>query len=96
MPDGNMKRLDQEIAQGILFTDMYQLPMAQVYYRLGFYEKLVYDLRSIGRMRARREADVERLDPGVRRFMYPHIYHVSLIQRLWDLKQAQIEAERAD
>jgi nicotinate phosphoribosyltransferase len=46
-------------------------------------------------MRARREADVERLDPGVRRIMYPHIYHVSLTQRLWDLKQALIEAERA-
>ena len=89
-------RLDQETAQGIIFTDMYQLPMAQVYYRLGLYEKLVYDFPSIGRMRARRAAGVERLDPGVRRIMYPHIDHVSLIQRLWDLKQAQIEAERVD
>ncbi len=58
--------------------------------------KLVYDLPTIEMMRARREADVERLDPGVRRIMYPHIYHVSLTQRLWDLKQALIEAERAD
>lgn len=38
-------------------------------------------------MRARRHADVERLDLGVRRIMNPHIYHVSLSQRLWDLKQ---------
>jgi nicotinate phosphoribosyltransferase len=58
--------------------------------------KLVYDLPTIDMMRARREADVERLDPGVRRIMYPHIYHVSLTQRLWDLKQALIEAERVD
>jgi nicotinate phosphoribosyltransferase len=57
--------------------------------------KLVYELPTIEIMRARREADVERLDPGVRRIMYPHIYHVSLTQRLWDLKQALIEAERA-
>jgi len=58
--------------------------------------KLVYDLPTIDMMRARRQADVERLDPGVRRIMYPHIYHVSLTQRLWDLKQALIEAERAN
>ena len=58
--------------------------------------KLVYELPTIEMMRARRQADVERLDPGVRRIMYPHIYHVSLTQRLWDLKQALIEAERVD
>ena len=57
--------------------------------------KLVYDLPSIDMMRKRREADVERLDPGVRRIMYPHIYHVSLTRQLWDLKQALIESERA-
>jgi nicotinate phosphoribosyltransferase len=42
---------------------------------------------SIEQMRERRHADVERLDLGVRRIMNPHIYHVSLSQRLWDLKQ---------
>jgi nicotinate phosphoribosyltransferase len=41
----------------------------------------------IEQMRERRHADVERLDLGVRRIMNPHIYHVSLSQRLWDLKQ---------
>jgi nicotinate phosphoribosyltransferase len=50
--------------------------------------KLVYDLRSIEEIRQRREADVNRLDPGVRRLMNPHCYHVSLTQRLWDLKQS--------
>jgi nicotinate phosphoribosyltransferase len=39
-------------------------------------------------MRRLRRSDVERLDPGVRRIMNPHIYHVSLTQGLWDLKQA--------
>ncbi len=53
--------------------------------------KLVYDLPSIEAMRQRRQADLKRLDPGVRRIMNPHIYHVSLTQRLWNLKQDLIE-----
>jgi nicotinate phosphoribosyltransferase len=52
--------------------------------------KLVVDLPDIESMRAARQADVERLDPGVRRIMYPHIYHVSLTQSLWNLKQRLI------
>ena len=49
--------------------------------------KRVYDLPTIDQMRALRESDVERLDPGVRRLMNPHIYHVSLTRKLWDYKQ---------
>lgn len=45
-------------------------------------------------MRARRHADMERLDPGVRRLLNPHIYHVSLTQRLWELKQRLITTAR--
>ena len=56
--------------------------------------RLVYDLPSIEDMRARRRADVERLDSGVRRLVNPHVYHVSLTGRLWDLKQELIEAVR--
>lgn len=52
--------------------------------------KLVYNLPTIEQMRERRRADVRRLDAGVRRIMYPHIYHVSLTQRLWDMKQQLI------
>ena len=48
---------------------------------------LVYDLPSIEDMRAQRQADLERLDPGVSRMLNPHIYHVSLSEKLWDLKQ---------
>lgn len=51
---------------------------------------LVYDLPDLERMRSLREMDVERLDAGVRRIMYPHIYHVSLTRGLWDLKQQLI------
>jgi nicotinate phosphoribosyltransferase len=54
--------------------------------------ELVYDLPTIDEIRARREADVQRLDPGVRRLMNPHVYHVSLTQRLWDLKQELIRS----
>jgi nicotinate phosphoribosyltransferase len=54
--------------------------------------RVVYDPPSIEEIRERRKADVRRLDPGVRRLMNPHVYHVSLSQRLWDLKQALIES----
>jgi nicotinate phosphoribosyltransferase len=56
--------------------------------------RLVYNFPSIDEMRQRREADLARLDPGVRRIINPHIYHVSLTQRLWELKQELIEAVR--
>lgn len=36
---------------------------------------------------ARRIADVERLDPGVRRLIRPHEYHVSITDELFDLKR---------
>jgi nicotinate phosphoribosyltransferase len=56
--------------------------------------ELVYDLPSIEEMRECRRADTERLDPGVRRLINPHIYHVSLTRRLWDLKQDLIASAR--
>jgi nicotinate phosphoribosyltransferase len=39
---------------------------------------------------ARRLADLERLDPGVRRLVNPHVYHVSLTPALARLKQELI------
>jgi nicotinate phosphoribosyltransferase len=53
--------------------------------------KRVYEPPSIEEMRMQREEDIERLDPGVRRIMNPHIYHVSLTGALWELKQRLIE-----
>jgi nicotinate phosphoribosyltransferase len=58
--------------------------------------ELVYDLPSIEEMRERRQADMERLDPGVKRLVNPHIYHVSLTERLWNLKQTLIESVREE
>ena len=56
--------------------------------------KLVYDLPTIEQMRSQREADLERLDIGVRRIMNPHVYHVSLTPVLWNLKQELIHSAR--
>jgi len=49
-------------------------------------------LPSIEELRQRRRADEESLDPGVRRLMNPHIYHVSLSEKLWNLKQRLVDA----
>jgi nicotinate phosphoribosyltransferase len=56
--------------------------------------KQVYELPSLEEMRQHRERDLACLDPGVRRLLNPHIYHVSLTQRLWDLKQELIKSTR--
>ena len=45
---------------------------------------------TIEEMRARREEDIGKLDRGVRRLVNPHVYHVSLTQKLWDLKRDMI------
>ncbi|MFP3983380.1 MAG: nicotinate phosphoribosyltransferase [Desulfurivibrionaceae bacterium] len=52
--------------------------------------ELVYDLPDIEEMREIRTHDVEKLDAGVKRLINPHIYHVSLSEQLWDLKQRLI------
>ncbi len=52
--------------------------------------RLVYEFPSIEEIRKRRQADIERLDPGVKRLVNPHVYHVSLTERLWNLKQELI------
>ena len=38
-------------------------------------------------MRTVRDNDLRRLDPGMKRIMNPHVYHVSLTSKLWNLKQ---------
>jgi nicotinate phosphoribosyltransferase len=53
--------------------------------------KIVYEFPNIQQIREKRDADLVRLDPGVTRIINPHIYHVSLTQKLWDLKQAYID-----
>ncbi len=51
---------------------------------------------SLEEMRAQRARDVELLDPGIRRLVNPHIYHVSLSEKLWDLKQELIAEARGN
>lgn len=51
---------------------------------------LVYEFPDLASLRSQCQVDIDRLDPGVRRMMFPHIYHVSLSQRLWELKQQMI------
>jgi nicotinate phosphoribosyltransferase len=56
--------------------------------------KRVGEQASIEAMRKRRDSDLERVDVGVRRLINPHIYHVSLSEKLWKLKQRLIRETR--
>ncbi len=56
--------------------------------------KQVYQSPGIEEIRKIRKNDIERLDPGIRRLMNPHIYHVSISQKLWELKAGLIEQIR--
>jgi nicotinate phosphoribosyltransferase len=58
--------------------------------------KAVGDSPTIQEMRVRRQADVDRLDPGVKRFVNPHVYHVSLTVRVWNRKQGLVESAREE
>lgn len=49
--------------------------------------RIVYDFPSMEMLRRNRELDLERLDTGVRRIINPHTYHVSLSDKLWNLKR---------
>jgi nicotinate phosphoribosyltransferase len=53
--------------------------------------KVFYQWPTIETMRSIRDRDLERLDAGVKRIMNPHIYHVSLTRKLWELKQDLIK-----
>lgn len=54
--------------------------------------KIVRESPPIEEMRRLRERDMDCLDAGVKRLMNPHIYHVSLTQELWALKQNLIKS----
>jgi nicotinate phosphoribosyltransferase len=55
----------------------------------------VYEPPPVEELRDRRKADLSRLDPGVKRIMNPHIYHVSLSEKLWSLKEGLVEEAKA-
>ena len=53
---------------------------------------LVYDFPSMEEIRAIRQSDMNRLDSGIKRIVNPHIYHVSLSDELWNLKESLIKS----
>jgi len=52
----------------------------------------VYDFPSIDEIRRVRNRDLNALDDGVKRIIEPHRYHVSLSQRLWEVKQGLLNS----
>lgn len=57
--------------------------------------KICYEFPSIELIRKKRVHDVEYLDAGVKRLINPHVYHVSLSERLWNDKQRLIQEIKA-
>lgn len=53
------------------------------------------DEESIHVMRKRRDEDLENLDEGVKRLVNPHIYHVSITEKLWDLKHKLLTLQKS-
>jgi nicotinate phosphoribosyltransferase len=51
-------------------------------------------LTDVEAARRRRDADVDALDPGVRRLVNPHVYHVSITERLDRIKREQVDRFR--
>lgn len=56
---------------------------------------VVSERPAIEAIRETRDKDIAALDPGVRRLMNPHIYHVSISQNLWDLKQELVKKAKS-
>jgi nicotinate phosphoribosyltransferase len=83
--EGTSRRLSQKDVSEVE-------PLMETSYRQGTRS---LDDPDIETMRTRRKQDLDRLDKGVRRIMNPHVYHVSLSQSLWDLKQELIEDARS-
>jgi nicotinate phosphoribosyltransferase len=57
--------------------------------------KQVYETPDIESIRKTRISDLEKLDPGVKRLVNPHICHVSLTEKLWNLKQDVIREQKS-
>ncbi len=53
--------------------------------------KQVYEFPSIEEMREKRKKDIECLDPGVKRLINPHYYHVSISEKLYKMKMNLID-----
>jgi nicotinate phosphoribosyltransferase len=77
--------LDPEKSRTIQKEDI--LSMEALHRQIIDNGKLVYDFPSIKNIREKRKHDIACLDPGVKRLINPHLYHVSLSQQLHQLKQ---------
>jgi len=69
-------------------------PPAEIRELMGLLRRFIrHDLADLHRrgVRVRVIGEREDLDPGIRRLVNPHVYHVSLSQKLWNLKQQLIE-----
>ncbi|MFQ5527673.1 MAG: nicotinate phosphoribosyltransferase [Thermoanaerobaculia bacterium] len=55
----------------------------------------VLDPPTMEEMRERRRRDLNHLDPGVKRLVNPHVYHVSLSRALWELKEQLVGEAKA-
>jgi nicotinate phosphoribosyltransferase len=53
---------------------------------------LVYKFPTIEEIRDVRKKDIESLDPGVKRLINPHYYHVSISEKLFDMKMNLIKS----
>lgn len=62
-------------------------PLLETIYQDGV---LAYAFPDIATIRQLRNEDLSHLDPGVLRMVNPHIYHISLTEKLWSLKQELI------
>ncbi|HEX3019624.1 MAG TPA: nicotinate phosphoribosyltransferase [Chitinispirillaceae bacterium] len=56
--------------------------------------KLCYTFPSVDQLRQIRERDLAALEPGVKRLINPHSYHVSLSDNLWKLKEDLIKKQK--
>lgn len=56
--------------------------------------KLCYTFPSIEEMRRIRNHDLTHLEPGVKRLINPHRYHVSLSENLWNLREEVISSQK--
>lgn len=53
---------------------------------------VVCEFPDITELRRRRDNDLDALDPGIKRLLIPHQYHVSISEELWNLKRSLIDS----
>ncbi len=82
--EGVMRRLDDPISAEELLVPVY------------VEGKRLDGSPSLEAMQAWRTADLARLDPGVRRLVNPHVYHVSLTAGVKDLQRELVARARAE